>query len=390
MYRREDSNAPAITDLSFVRTNGASEQVRIEFPDGAMPVQDAQGKDQYVVSPDGLWIAAVAGSGGVDALYLLNVSSPTTLTRVSPDAAVHVSQPRFSQGSALYFLATAAPGGSNNILYTVTPSNPSATAQVSAPVALGTDDIIAYSVAGDQSRILLQANRNGRVGLYFVDPALLQSEFQVSHTLLPGNTILESTVGVPADQGGSARGDRVAYTALSSQTFSVYEADVSATPNPHVVATSGARVIGFRPDDAAILYSRAGQVFESMLDGTGAQLIGAGAFGWYDSTGNIVVLKQFLPSGGTPPSYTALAVSVRGSFGTTQQLGTPVLATHYVGVSGVAHGVVIIGEGPTTGSAPSSARLALVNALAPDELLYLADFESPLNLTSEIAQVVSD
>ena len=154
-----------------------------------------------------------------------------------------------------------------------------------------------------------------------VDPALLQSEFQVSH-LLPGNTILDSTVGVPADQGGSARGDRVAYTALSSQTISVYEADVSATPNPHVVATSGARVIGFRPDDAAILYSRAGQVFESMLDGTAHNSSG-GAFGWYDSTGNIVVLKQFLPSGGTPPSYTALAVSVRGSFGHHPAIGHP-------------------------------------------------------------------
>ena len=131
-------------------------------------------------------------------------------------------------------------------------------------------------------------------------------------------------------------------------------------------------------------------MYESPLDGSGDELVGPGAHGWYDSTGNIVLLKQFLPSGGSPPSYTALAVSVRGSFGSTQQVGTPVLAAQYINVSGIGHGVTVIGEGPTTGTPASSARLALVNALAPEKLIYLTDLESPLDLASETAQVVDD
>ncbi|HVQ14865.1 MAG TPA: hypothetical protein VMS40_14795 [Vicinamibacterales bacterium] len=118
------------------------------------------------------------------------------------------------------------------------------------------------------------------------------------------------------------------------------------------------------------------------------QVIGAGTKASYDSTGNIVLLQQSLPSGGTPSTYPALAVSVRGTFGTTQAMGTPVLAAHYVDVSGFDRGVAIIGEGPLTGAAPTSAKLALVNAMAPAKLIYLADFPSPIQLQTNASQIV--
>jgi len=367
--------------------------VRIELPNGALPVRDAQGKDQFRVSPDGQWIAAVAKDGTTSAIYILNVSDPASVTAVSPAGAERVALPRFSLNSqALYFLASDPATGSGKSLYTVALSDPGTAAQISAPIAPGSgDDVLDYTVAPDQERILLQAKRDGIVGLYFVDPTHLQNEIQVSHTLAAGEKILESTVGLPAGSGGSASGERVAYTTEWLLTVSTHVAEVSANPDPRGIATSGARIIGFRPDDGGLLYSKNGRVFESVVDSaTADQLVGDGGFAWYDSTGNIVLLEQFLPSGGSPPSYPALAVAVRGSFGTTQALGTPGLAAHFIDTSGIDRGVAIIGEGATTGATPTSVRLALVNAMAPDALLYLADFDSPLQLTSGVAQVVTN
>lgn len=388
VYRRADSVNASITDLSFVRTADASEQVRIAFPNGALPVQSAEGKEQYAVSSDGKWIAAVAGDADSDALYVLNVDDPATVLRASPAGAVHVSQPRFSEsGAAMYFLSSADTDGGNRVLYTVAPETPASPVQVSALDAAATADIVAYSVARDQSRILLEANRGNQIGLYFVDPSHLQTEVRVSHALLPGESIVETTVSRPPGLGGSARGDQVAYT-TSLLGFFTYVASVSATPNPHVIAPPGSHVIGFRPDDAALLYTRSGLVQEVMLDGSSDTNVAAGSFGYYDSTGNIVVLLQFLASGGSPATYQALAATTRASFGTTQQLGTPVLAAPYVDTSGMSHAVAVLGEGPTTGAAPDSARLALVNALAPDTLIYLADLESPLGLATPSSQIV--
>ena len=72
-------------------------------------MQDAQGKDQYVVSPDGLWSPRWPVAEASTRCIFSMCRARRPVTRVSPDAAVHVSQPRFSQSSALYFLATAAP-----------------------------------------------------------------------------------------------------------------------------------------------------------------------------------------------------------------------------------------------------------------------------------------
>jgi hypothetical protein len=393
VYRRTNTSSPATSDLSFVRTATPKQDVRITFPASATLVQDAQGRDQFAVSSDGQRIVAIArDTSGADAAYVINVSSPSTVSKVNIAGAMRVSQPKFSNDSqTLYLLASPSTNGANDDLYLVALSN-LGVSQLSGPTAASsTDDVLEYSVASDQSRILLRASRGGRVGLYYINPSQLQTEIKVSHNLGLTETLLESTVGLPVGTGGSVLTSKVAYTTQSLLGFSTWLADVSAAPNPHVVASSGARIRGFRPDDLALTYTRSGQVIEALVDGSVSdQPLGAGTAAWYDSTGNIVLLQQQLPSGGTPTTYPALAVTVRGSFATTQALGSPVLAQHYVDVSGFDRGIVVIGEGPTTGTAPTTAKLALVNAMAPDKLLNLVDFPAPIQLTSAASQVVKN
>ncbi len=392
-YRSQDTTASATMSLSFVRTATAAQQVSIALPGGVTPVLDSQGKDQFRVSPDGQWIAIIAGNGTAVALYVVNVATATMVSPVSPAGSLYMMLPRFSQDSkTLYFLSSSVAGGANESLYLVALSNPGTTVLVSAAAAAGSsDNVLQYSVAQDQSRVLVEANRGGSVGFFFIDPQHLQTEVQVNGTLGVGESILESTIMLPPGKGGSATGKRVAYTVQSLLTFSTYIAEISATPDPRLIATSGARIVGFRPDDAALLYTRGGQIYEDLIDsGTMDQLVGGGGNGWYDSTGNILLLEQFLPSGGTPPSYPALVTTVRGAFGTTQPVGTPVLAAPYVNVSGFDRAVALIGEGPITGPTPATVHLALVNAVAPANLFYLSAFQSPLQLTSDISQVVTD
>ena len=402
VYRRADTATPATTDLSFARTATPSQQVRIALPTGTTLMQAADGSDQYGVSPDGNWIAFIAKDGtGAQAAYVLNVATPATVAKVNVIGAQYATSLRFSSNSkSLNLLASPSTNGANKSLY-VDDLASAAVSLISAPNAVASaDDVLDYAMAPDQSRALIRANRGGREGFYFIDASHLQTEVKVNHALAQNEQILESTLSLAPGLGGSVLVQRVAYTTKTtnllglSLAYTIYVAEVSATPNPRVVATYAAgplQVVGLRPDDGALLYAKGGQILEVVVDGsTSPQTVGAGLDAWYDSTGNIALLQQSLPSGGSPPAYNALAVSVRGSFGSTLPLGTPAAAAAYFNLSGFGRGVVILGEGPTTGAAPARARLALVNAVAPDKLLYLADFQSPLQLTSEAAQVVSN
>jgi Tol biopolymer transport system component len=387
-YRRVDTGSPSTSDLSFVRTATPSQQLRIPLASGTSLAQDVNGNDQYRVSPDGQWIVFIASDGSnATAAYAVNVSSAAIVTKVTIAGAQYVTKPQFSRDSkSLYLLASPSTNGANRTLYAFELGT-SNIAQISAPnAAASADDVLDYTVASDQSRILILANRLGRPGLYYIDPSHLQTEVQVSHSLALTESLNKSTLPLPPARGGSTLNQRVAYLTQNLITFGIYIAGVSATPNPHVVtsASQTTELVGLRPDDAALVYSRGGQVYEAVLDsGTTDQTVGVGSNAWYDSTGNIVVLKQFLP-------YPSLAVTTRSTFGTTKPLGTTTLAAHYIDVSGADRGVVVIGEGSQSGSAPTSARLALVNAQAPDKLLYFVDFPSPLELTSPSSQVVSN
>jgi hypothetical protein len=388
VYRRVDTAAPANADLTFVRTATPSQQLRIPVPGGTTIEQDVSGNDQYRVSSDGQWIVFIArDNSNATAAYALNVASAAIVTKVNIPGTQYVTALRFSRDSrSLYLLAAPSTSGANKTLYAFELGTNNV-AQISAPNAVSSaDDVLDYSVASDQSRILILANRLGRPGLYYIDPSHLQTEVLVSHSLALTESLNKSTISLPPARGGSTLNQRVAYLTQNLVTFGIYIAGVSATPNPHLVtsALQTTELLGLRPDDAALLYTRGGQVSEAVIDsGTTDQAVGVGSAAWYDSTGNIVILKQFLP-------YPSLAVTTRGSFGTTKPLGTTTLAAQYIDVSGVDRGVVVIGEGPQTGPAPTSARLALVNAQAPDKLLYFVDFKTPLQLTSASSQIVSN
>jgi hypothetical protein len=250
------------------------------------------------------------------------------------------------------------------------------------------DEVSAYSVSPDQTKILLQANRSGRVGLFLVNAAHPQTENQVNQPMDFGQSIGGTTVGLPGGRGGSVTVSRVAYVVQglsATHPPGIYVAEVSntATPNPRLaIQDSSAQVIGLRPDDAAILYTLGAEVSEAIIDVAGSQAVGGGYGGWYDSTGNIVLLPQHMP-------YQVLASTSRGNFGTTQPVGTTSLAVDYTDVSGFDRGVAIIGQGPTSGAPPTTSTLQIVNALAPRGLLSLASFQSPLQLTSNSSKVVS-
>lgn len=387
-YRREDQTNTSRVDLGFVRTTAPIQRGTVPLPAGATLPLDASNIDQFIVSPDGQWIALIARVGSLDAVYVFNAATPGALAKVSPTNAVFASRLRFSSDSRLFFLASSLAGGGTKSLYTVTPAGPSPTVPVSAISDPATsDDVLDYSISANQSSILILANRAGRQGLFFIDARQLQTESQVSHTLAFGESISASTISLTGGTIGGGAGQRVGYTVRTpSLSTRAYVAEVSATPNPREVATA-AEVVGLRPDDGALLYSKSGQIFERDLTAGADTMVAAGGTAWYDSTGNIVLVQQALFSGLTP--YPVLVVTTRGAFGTTQSVGTPAQAARLSEVSGFDRGVAVLAEGPPGGATPARARIALVNALAPDRLLYLADFESPLQLTSSPAMVVA-
>jgi len=387
-YRREDQTNAASVDLGFVRTTPPVQRGTVPLPAGATLPLDASSADQYIVSPDGQWLALIARVGNVEAVYVFNVASPA-LTLVSPPNTAFASRLSFSHDSrSLFFLASSVAGGGARSLYTVTPAGPSPTVAVSAISDPATsDDVLDYSIAANQTSILIHANRGGRQGLFFIDARQLQTETQVSHALAFGESIGASTISLTGGTVGAGMGQRVGYTVRTpSLSTRAYVAEVSATPNPREVSAA-AEVVGLRPDDGALLYSRSGQIFERDLTTSAETIVAAGGTAWYDSTGNIVLVQQAQFVGTTP--YAVLGVTTRGAFGTTEPVGTPAQVARFSEVSGFDRGVAVLAEGAPGGTAPTRARVALVNGLAPDRLLYLADFETPLQLTSPPSVVVA-
>jgi hypothetical protein len=390
IYRTEDTTNAATTSLSFVQTATPATQVSIPLPSGIVPVTDASGKDQFVASPDGNWIAMIAGQGNIGSLYVLNVTSPTVVTQIQPTGAVYASQPTFTLDSKnIYFLAATVAGGAGKSLYFAALSNPSAVTLVSAASdPAKSDDISAYSVSSDQTRIVTQATRNGGVGLFFVDPAHLQTENELNQAPGFGRSITASTVGLPPGRGGSTTLMHVAYDvgdSLNPDSVGIYVGDVppATPPSPQFIAPLE-QVIGFSPDDTKLLYTDTAQVFEiaSGPGNTGTQL-GDGIQAWYDSTGNVVLLQKPLSPGGS-----TLAYNVR-PFAAPQPITPSSMAAYDVDVSGFSEGVVILGQASSSGAAPTNTNLQIVNALAPDHPFALMSLQSPLQLTSYVSKIVS-
>ena len=397
---RPGTNTASTTSLSFVRTATPATQIAVPIPNGLTPVLDSSNKDQFVVSPDGKWIAIIAGTGANNSLYLVNVANPNTVTpvtvTVSGAPAAFVSQPTFTLDStALYFLAGTA-GGQHKSVYLTSVSNPGAAVLVSKQSDPATsDDVSAFTVASDQSAIVAQANRNGRSGIWYVDAKTLGSEFEID-TPSSGVAVTSSTVGRPAGFGGSNNGKVVAYDVgmpgSAPTSTGIFVAQVSKTPNPQLV-TPLETVLGFSPDNSKLLYTDSAQVAEIGAGaGNGSIQVGVGNQAWYDSSGN-VVLVQNPASPGVTLTYN------------TRPFGSPVPVTrsgtvaYAVDVSGFAQGVVTLSEGQAGLPAPANASLQLIDVLASNtqgvQPLYLASLSStpslpsPVHLTSYISRVVS-
>jgi hypothetical protein len=169
-------------------------------------------------------------------------------------------------------------------------------------------------------------------------------------------------------------------------------ADVSNTPNPQHVITLES-VLGFSPDNSKLLYTDSAQVAEiGAATGSTATQVGVGNEGWYDSTGNIVLLEA--------PAATGSTLSYN-----TRPFGSPVAVTpsgtvaYAVDVSGFAQGVITLGEAQSGGSAPATTSLQLVNVLATNspaaQPLYLASLSStpsthsPVHLSSYVSKIVT-
>lgn len=388
VYRSQDSSSGS-SSLAFVQTAAPTQATAITLPTGVAPVQDAAGADQFRVSPDGQWIALVAGSGGQSSLYVLNVSSPATVTQVAPSGALYAGQLSFTPDSqSVYFLSSPLASGVNRSLYYVSLGTLSTTTLISVQSVVGSnDDVLAYEVEQSQAGILIEANRRGRLGLFYVNPATPAVESPVSN-IAAGDVLSTSTITLPPGSGGSADGSRVAYTTKNVLTSAVntYIAEVAATPNPRLVA-AGATIIGLRPDAQALLYTKNSQIFENVIDsGTADQPVGVGTSGWYDSTGNIVLVGQVA---GSAPFYSQLAATQRGQFPNTQLVDNAANPEYYLNITGFDRAVAIVGAGTPGGASPGSVTLSFVNALVPGTLVPLASFKSPLQLSSDVVKVVT-
>lgn len=246
VYRRQDVTNANNSDLTLVRTADTSNQIRITLPGNYRLIPDVNNRDQFVVSPNGQWIAVLAGAPDNVQVLLVNVDSPTQPVNVTPAGMVYASQPRFSADSSyLFFLASPAAGGPNRKgLYrvavdAVTPVLMSQAPTASTPVS---DDVRNYSVSPDGLRIALQAFRGGFEGVYFVNPTQPRVEQRLN---AEGHFVINSTVGLPPFLGGASDGSRVAYTALDTfrlpAAILVFGAEVDPVPSTREIAGSSAR-----------------------------------------------------------------------------------------------------------------------------------------------------
>lgn len=397
-YRRDETPALTLRDISFVRTADPSSQVRIQLPNGMRHITDVflGEADQYVVSPDGQWIATVVAiePPGTAAVIVLNVADPTTLHRATATNTTFARMLQFSANSRhVYFVAS---DGSDWRLYRTALAAPTQSTPLSA-AASPTDTIDVYAVSADQSRVVFHARRAGVLNIYFVDPTNPGVEVRLNHELDATDRLMSSTAFPMRNTiGGSPDGSRIAYSVIRADDSVVtYVSEVGATPNPRTIGQSGPFTASLRPDNQAILYVESigplDQVYEALIDSAQPHtLVGEGFNPQFDTTGGAVFMQQvhYLDPQMTQ-LYLTIGASTRAGFGSAQQVGTPGLAALVTSFSGVDRGVAIVGEGAINAPGNATARLALVSAWAPDRLLYLAPFASPRNFRTGRAVVVS-
>jgi Tol biopolymer transport system component len=124
VYRTQDTTSAANTSLSFVKTSAPAQATPVPLPSGTVPIADGNGNDQYLLSPDGQWIAFIAGQGSLSSLYVVNIAQPTTASQIQPAGVTSVGLPTFTLDSkSIYFLANSS-SGTHRSLYFASLSKP--------------------------------------------------------------------------------------------------------------------------------------------------------------------------------------------------------------------------------------------------------------------------
>ena len=398
-YRRLDQaqgNAPV--DLSFVRTADPATQVRIQLPAG-MTQQPANSLDfdSYVVSPNGQWIAGIATKPGVGAVFLVNVADPTNVHTATPadTVAVQAQSLQFSTDSQqLYFIAAVPSENSVFSLYRTAMATPNQSERISAlrtaPGGTPADAVLGYSLAEDQSKVVLSVGGSAMTGLRYVSTASPGNE-------LPLNQPLDSTATIEATIVRFGSANRVAYTVAAAVPPSgTFISEISATPNPRPIGLAGSPgsvVEAIRPDGQVVLFSRAAPlgIFEAQVDSNAAPTLVGDTEDYfnfrYDDRGDALIAQDFHNVGN---AYLTVAAAVRPTFGTIQHVGTPGKAALFTNFTGTDRAIAIIGEGPQVQPVPpvQSFRVALANAWAPDKLLYVTDLFTVRTLKGSRAALV--
>jgi len=396
-YRRRDQSLQP-TDLWFVRTANPATQMPIQLPTGMTLVLEAGSSfDSYVVSPDGQWIAAVAAKSpaGTFAVVLLNVANPSVFHIATPPDCTAARSLQFSRDSQhLYFLA-GVPGDSvGYALYRAALATPDQSTLLSAPAATVNDETQFYWLLEDPSKVVFTAKRNDVLGVHYVNTANPRVETRLSHALALTDSLLSTVVQQLSTPGGGVL-PRIAYTVepAGAQFGDTYVAEISTTPNPRRVGPDGHSVLAIRPDGQAVVVSGTTGLLESGIDSAAAPLVVTNSVddfnARYDDRGDAVLTQVFHEDDPVHPFLTVGAM-VRPAFGTTQHVGTPGKAALFTNFTATDRAIAFIGEGPTVQPVPPvrSFRIALVNAWAPDKLLYLADFVTTQPITGGRLQVV--
>jgi hypothetical protein len=259
-----------------------------------------------------------------------------------------------------------------------------------APGGTPADAVLGYSLAEDQSKVVLSVGGSAITGLRYVSTASPGNE-------LPLNQPLDSAATIEAIIVRFGSANRVAYTVQAAVPPSgTFISEINATPNPRPIGLAGSPgsvVEAIRPDgQAVVLRPISGPGFVEVLVDSAQPptVIGTTEENFnmrYDDRGDALITQVFHSVGNL---YLTVAAAVRPNFGTDQQVGTPGLAALFTSFSGTDRAISVIGEGPKVQPVPpvQSARLALANAWAPDKLLYVTDLLTSRNQKGSRATLV--
>jgi hypothetical protein len=380
--RADPANPAATEELYYVRTTAGANPVRVTLPAGAVVYRS--GGHQYALSPDGNWLALVAGGGGTQTLHLLDVrTGGGTPTAVSVAEAPLASSLQFSADSRfIYWFGRASTSTARGALWRVPVDRSAPPTRISAP-ATADAGIVNYTLL--QTQPLVLAGRETTAGanaVVAIDPAQPGTERVLSHSPSGGELIDPTGITISPNE------QRITYSAVLDNQRATYVANVSGAPAARLLIArsgdGGAIPAGIRPDNAALLFVRLGAVqngqavlryLEGPLDGAFTETPVAEAaapfvpptasiFAGYDGSNDRVVFERGIE---TPDQLGNEArVAQRSGFGVgSTKLGAEGQFSPLRNYTAIERGAVILGERPPGSTA--GLQPVLINTAAPDK-----------------------